>query len=53
MLEKRNASVVVGVCNVESGGAAAVDKVVKENMTINNKVKLSSKLASCVNEGRR
>ena len=49
----RNASVVLEVCNDESGGAAAVGKVVKENMTINNKVKLSSKLASCVNEGRR
>lgn len=49
----RNASVVLGICKVESEGAAAVDKVVKENITINNKVKLSSKLTSCVNEGRR
>ena len=51
MLEKF--FVVLGVCNVESGGAAAVVKVVKENITTNNKVKLSSKLTSCVNEGRR
>lgn len=45
--------VALEVCNDESGGAAAVDKVVKENITINNKVKLSSKLTSCVNEGRK
>ena len=51
MLEKF--FVVLGVCNVESGEAAAVGKVVKENMTINNKVKLSSKLNSCINEGRK
>ena len=49
----RNTSVVREVCNVGSREAAAVGKVVKENMTISNKVKLSSKLASCVNEGRR
>lgn len=49
----RNASVVLGICKVGSGGAAAVGKVVKENITTNNKVKLSSKLTSCVNEGRR
>lgn len=45
-------SAVLEVYNDESEGAAAVDKVVKENITINNKVKLSSKLTSCVNEGR-
>lgn len=49
----RNASVVLEVCNDESEGAAAVGKVVKENITTNNKVKLSSKFNSCIDEGHK
>ena len=46
-------SAVLEVYNDESEGAAAVDKVVKENITTNNIIKLSNKLTSCINEGRK